>query len=73
LYIVAIVGCLCYTVPDSILPRRFALKILVTGGAGYIGSICAAELLAAGHDVVVFDNLYQGRIPAVKLAPSQGE
>jgi UDP-glucose 4-epimerase len=52
-------------VPDSILPRRFALKILVTGGAGYIGSICAAELLAAGHDVVVFDNLYQGHRAAV--------
>ena len=31
--------------------------ILVTGGAGYIGSHCCVELLAAGHDVVVVDNL----------------
>jgi UDP-glucose 4-epimerase len=41
------------------------MKILVTGGAGYIGSITAAELLAAGHDVVVFDSLYQGHRQAV--------
>jgi UDP-glucose 4-epimerase len=41
------------------------LKILVTGGAGYIGSITAAELLSAGHEVVVFDNLYQGHRMAV--------
>lgn len=41
------------------------MKILVTGGAGYIGSITAAELIAAGHDVVVFDNLYQGHREAV--------
>ncbi|WP_028101463.1 UDP-glucose 4-epimerase GalE [Pseudoduganella violaceinigra] len=32
------------------------MKILVTGGAGYIGSHTCVELLAAGHDVVVFDN-----------------
>jgi len=41
------------------------LKILVTGGAGYIGSITAEELLAAGHEGVVFDNLYQGHAAAV--------
>ena len=40
-------------------------KILVTGGAGYIGSITTAELITAGHDVVVFDNLYQGHRAAV--------
>ncbi len=40
-------------------------KILVTGGAGYIGSITTAELIAAGHRVVVFDNLYQGHREAV--------
>lgn len=33
------------------------MKILVTGGAGYIGSHTCVELLAAGFDVVVFDNL----------------
>lgn len=32
-------------------------KILVTGGAGYIGSHTCVELLNAGHEVIVFDNL----------------
>ncbi|WP_455597620.1 SDR family NAD(P)-dependent oxidoreductase, partial [Acinetobacter pecorum] len=32
-------------------------KILVTGGAGYIGSHTCVELLNAGHDVIVLDNL----------------
>src|SRR6266542_3152884 len=41
------------------------MKILVTGGAGYIGSTASAELLKAGHAVVVFDNLYQGHRAAV--------
>ena len=31
--------------------------VLVTGGAGYIGSHTCVELLAVGHDVVVVDNL----------------
>ena len=34
------------------------MKILVTGGAGYIGSHTCVELLEAGYDVVVVDNLY---------------
>jgi len=33
------------------------MSILVTGGAGYIGSHCCVELLGAGYDVVVLDNL----------------
>lgn len=41
------------------------MKILVTGGAGYIGSIATAELIKAGHEVVVFDSLYQGHRAAV--------
>src|SRR5947209_15494768 len=41
------------------------LKLLVTGGAGYIGSVMTAQLLAAGHDVTVFDNLSKGHIQAV--------
>ncbi len=41
------------------------MHILVTGGAGYIGSITAAELIEAGHSVVVFDNLYQGHVAAL--------
>jgi len=39
--------------------------ILVTGGAGYIGSIVAQELIRAGHEVVVFDSLVRGHLPAV--------
>lgn len=34
------------------------MKILVTGGAGYIGSHTCVELLNNGYDVVVLDNLY---------------
>lgn len=40
-------------------------KLLVTGGAGYIGSVCAARLLEAGHDVVVVDDLSTGHADAV--------
>jgi len=38
------------------------MKILVTGGAGYIGSTVSALLTARGHRVVVFDNLSHGRL-----------
>lgn len=41
------------------------MKVLVTGGAGYIGSVATEELIRAGHDVVVFDNLSQGHRAAV--------
>ncbi len=41
------------------------MRILVTGGAGYIGSIASATLLDAGHDVVVYDNLSHGYRSAV--------
>lgn len=37
-------------------------KILVTGGLGYIGSHTAVELLEAGKDIVVVDNLYNSKI-----------
>ncbi|HEX3444316.1 MAG TPA: NAD-dependent epimerase/dehydratase family protein, partial [Chthoniobacterales bacterium] len=36
------------------------MKILVTGGAGYIGSVCVEDLLNRGHNVTVFDNLTEG-------------
>ena len=35
-------------------------KYLVTGGAGYVGSVVAQHLLEAGHEVVVLDNLSTG-------------
>jgi UDP-glucose 4-epimerase len=41
------------------------LKILVAGGAGYIGSVVAAELIGAGHRVTVFDNMSRGHLDAV--------
>ncbi len=41
------------------------MNILVTGGAGYIGSICVEQLLNAGHSVTVFDNLTEGHRSAV--------
>jgi UDP-glucose 4-epimerase len=41
------------------------VKLLVTGGAGYIGSVVAAQLLEAGHEVVVLDDLSTGHAGAV--------
>jgi UDP-glucose 4-epimerase len=43
------------------------MNVFVTGGAGYIGSICAEELLNAGHQVMVYDNLTEGHRSAVDL------
>ncbi len=44
------------------------MKILVTGGAGYIGSVVTTQLLSAGHQVVVLDNLSHGYLEAVPPA-----
>ncbi len=41
------------------------MKVLVTGGAGYIGSVTCELLLDAGHEVVIFDNLERGHVEAV--------
>jgi UDP-glucose 4-epimerase len=41
------------------------MKIFVTGGAGYIGSICVEELLERGFSVTVFDNISEGHRAAV--------
>ena len=45
------------------------MQILVTGGAGYIGSHTAKALAAAGHQPVIFDDLSQGHDWAVKWGP----
>jgi UDP-glucose 4-epimerase len=44
------------------------MKVLVAGGAGYIGSHCVKQLVAAGHEPVVVDNLVYGHRAAVAPA-----
>jgi hypothetical protein len=60
--------------PDCGIPRLqtimgpqviLLMNIFVTGGAGYIGSVCVEELLNAGHSVTVFDNLSEGHRAAI--------
>lgn len=46
------------------------MRVLVTGGAGYIGSVMTKVLIEAGHDVTVFDNLSRGHRAAV-TAPAR--
>lgn len=46
------------------------MRVLVTGGAGYVGSVVAEELVAQGHSVAVVDNLQQGHRDAV---PAEAE
>ena len=41
------------------------MRVLVTGGAGYIGSVVAAQLIAADHEVTVLDDLSTGHADAV--------
>ncbi|WP_425616452.1 UDP-glucose 4-epimerase GalE [Anatilimnocola sp. NA78] len=45
------------------------MKILVTGGAGYVGSHAVRHLRKAGHQVWIYDNLSQGNPPAVLDTP----
>src|SRR5437016_11650390 len=46
-------------------PGKQTLRILVTGGAGYIGSHSVRHFLSRGHEVWVFDNLSEGHRAAV--------
>lgn len=48
------------------------MKILLTGGAGYIGTHVLVELLRNGHDAVVLDNLSNGSVEAVARAEALG-
>ena len=41
------------------------MRVLVTGGAGYIGSVVCEELVRDGHDVIVYDNLRKGHSGAI--------
>lgn len=45
------------------------MKILFTGGAGYVGSACLRHVMASGHQVVAYDNLVEGHPEAVNGAP----
>lgn len=49
------------------------MKLLVTGGAGYIGSVVTATLLDAGHDVTVLDDLSTGHADAVPAGATFAE
>src|SRR5690349_15637973 len=46
------------------------MRVLVTGGAGYVGSTSAERLIGAGHDVVIYDSMVRGHRAAV---PSQAK
>lgn len=45
--------------------ERNGMNVLVVGGAGYIGSVVTSELVQAGHNVTVYDNLSHGHLAAV--------
>ena len=57
-------------VDDSRTRRESIVKVLVTGGAGYIGSHAVRLLSRAGHDVWVYDNLSLGHRAAVPAGPA---
>ena len=47
------------------------MKILLTGGAGYVGSACLRWLLERGHDPIAYDNLLEGNVAAVPDAANR--
>jgi nucleoside-diphosphate-sugar epimerase len=46
---------------SNLLIGEEPMRVLVTGGAGYLGSILCEHLLGAGHDVTALDNLMYGQ------------
>src|SRR4029453_15356084 len=49
------------------------MRVLVAGGAGYIGSVVTAALLAGGHEVTVLDDLSQGHADPVPAGATLGQ
>jgi hypothetical protein len=47
--------------PVDTLPERLRKRILVTGGAGFVGSNLVDRLMMQGHEVIVLDNMFTGR------------
>jgi UDP-glucose 4-epimerase len=47
------------------------MKVLLTGGAGYVGSACLRWLLEHGHDPIAYDSLLEGNVAAVPDAASR--
>src|SRR5438067_2348807 len=62
-----VLGAWCFGTAWSLVLLSLAcrMNVFVTGGAGYIGSICTEQLLQAGHTVTVYDDLSEGHRSAV--------
>ena len=44
------------------------MRVLITGGAGFLGSHLVDRLIADDHDVIVFDNLMTGRVDNIRVS-----
>src|SRR5258708_13555347 len=60
---------ICLAIGNRKAIQVWDMKILVAGGAGYIGSHCVRQLIAAGHEPVVLDNFAYGHRAALPPAP----
>ena len=58
-------------VSSSLSPKVVSLRILVTGGAGFIGSTLVDQLVGAGHSVTVIDNFSSGSAENLEQAREQ--